>query len=62
MDSFLYMVKNNVCATFIQELNLGPTAHSILREWIRDDGKLSLLGYTKFLHGVTVRSSNTRHH
>lgn len=45
-----------------RELNLGPTAHSILREWIRDDGKLSLLGYTKFLHGVTLRSSNTRHH
>ncbi|XP_058086886.1 CDPK-related kinase 3 isoform X2 [Magnolia sinica] len=45
-----------------REMNLGPTAHSILRDWIRDsDGKLSFLGYTKFLHGVTIRSSNTRH-
>lgn len=45
-----------------RELNLGSTAYSILREWIRSsDGKLSFLGYTKFLHGVTVRSSNTRH-
>ncbi|XP_071698154.1 CDPK-related kinase 3-like isoform X1 [Rutidosis leptorrhynchoides] len=44
-----------------RELNVGPTAHSILRDWIRSDGKLSLLGYTKFLHGVTLRSSNTRH-
>ncbi|KAK1369884.1 Calmodulin-domain kinase CDPK protein [Heracleum sosnowskyi] len=44
-----------------RELNVGPTAHSILKEWIRGDGKLSLLGYTKFLHGVTLRSSNTRH-
>uniref|UniRef100_A0A2N9EPH3 Protein kinase domain-containing protein n=1 Tax=Fagus sylvatica TaxID=28930 RepID=A0A2N9EPH3_FAGSY len=46
-----------------RELNLGPTAYSILKDWIRNsDGKLSLLGYTKFLHGVTLRSSNTRHH
>ncbi|XP_077234200.1 CDPK-related kinase 3-like [Tasmannia lanceolata] len=45
-----------------REMNLGSTAHSILRDWIRDsDGKLSFLGYTKFLHGVTIRSSNTRH-
>ncbi|CAK9167037.1 unnamed protein product [Ilex paraguariensis] len=45
-----------------RELNVGPTAHSILKDWIRSDGKLSLLGYTKFLHGVTLRSSNTRQH
>ncbi|KAJ7963445.1 CDPK-related kinase [Quillaja saponaria] len=46
-----------------RELNLGPSAYSILRDWIRNtDGKLSFLGYTKFLHGVTIRSSNTRHH
>ncbi|KAH7519437.1 CDPK-related kinase 3 [Ziziphus jujuba] len=46
-----------------RELNLGPSAYTILRDWIRSsDGKLSLLGYTKFLHGVTIRSSNTRHH
>ncbi|KAI8572890.1 hypothetical protein RHMOL_Rhmol01G0235900 [Rhododendron molle] len=45
-----------------RELNVGPTAHTILRDWIRSsDGKLSLLGYTKFLHGVTLRSANTRH-
>ncbi|KAM1782664.1 hypothetical protein ACFX11_041109 [Malus domestica] len=46
-----------------RELNLGPSAYSILRDWIRSaDGKLNFLGYTKFLHGVTIRSSNTRHH
>lgn len=44
------------------ELNVGQTAHSIIKDWIRSsDGKLSLLGYTKFLHGVTLRGSNTRH-
>ncbi|KAK9279195.1 hypothetical protein L1049_012873 [Liquidambar formosana] len=46
-----------------RELNLGPSAYSILKDWIRNsDGKLSLLGYTKFLHGVTIRNTNTRHH
>ncbi|KAG8477520.1 hypothetical protein CXB51_030890 [Gossypium anomalum] len=46
-----------------RELNVGPSAYSFLKDWIRvSDGKLSLLGYTKFLHGVTLRSSNTRHH
>ncbi|KAF5811461.1 putative protein kinase CAMK-CDPK family [Helianthus annuus] len=44
-----------------QEFNLGPAAHSLVKDWIRNDGKLSLLGYTRFLHGVTIRSSNTRH-
>ncbi|KAG2708580.1 hypothetical protein I3760_05G200500 [Carya illinoinensis] len=43
-----------------RELNLGSQAFSLLRDWIRNsDGKLSFLGYTKFLHGVTMR--NTRH-
>ncbi|XP_060218337.1 CDPK-related kinase 3-like [Lycium barbarum] len=45
-----------------RELNVGPTAHNILRDWIRSDGRLSLLGYTKFLHGVTLRSAHMRHH
>ncbi|XWS46286.1 hypothetical protein CRYUN_Cryun14cG0052400 [Craigia yunnanensis] len=46
-----------------RELNVGPSAYSFLKDWIRiSDGKLSLPGYTKFLHGVTLRSSNTRHH
>ncbi|KAL0290440.1 UNVERIFIED_CONTAM: CDPK-related kinase [Sesamum angustifolium] len=45
-----------------RELNVGPTAHSMLRDWLRGNGKLSLLGYTKFLHGLTLRSSNMRHH
>ncbi|KAK4339440.1 hypothetical protein RND71_040902 [Anisodus tanguticus] len=45
-----------------RELNVGPTTHNILRDWIRSDGKLSLLGYTKFLHGVTLRSAHMRHH
>ncbi|XP_019432877.1 PREDICTED: CDPK-related kinase 3-like [Lupinus angustifolius] len=44
-----------------RELNLGPSAYSILKDWIRNDGKLNLLGYTKFLHGVTLRTSNPRH-
>ncbi|CAB4271655.1 unnamed protein product [Prunus armeniaca] len=44
-----------------QEMNLGPTSYPLLNDWIRtSDGKLTFLGYTKFLHGVTVRSSNTR--
>ncbi|PKA66326.1 CDPK-related kinase 3 [Apostasia shenzhenica] len=44
-----------------QEMNLSSTAYSIVQEWIRlSDGKLSFLGYTKFLHGVTIRSSNLR--
>ncbi|KAE9598052.1 hypothetical protein Lal_00003938 [Lupinus albus] len=43
-----------------RELNLGPSAYSILKDWIRNDGKLNLLGYTKFLHGVTLRTSNSR--
>ncbi|XP_011023117.1 PREDICTED: CDPK-related kinase 3 isoform X2 [Populus euphratica] len=46
-----------------RELNVGPSAYTIIKDWIRSsDGKLSVLGYTKFLHGVTLRSSNTRHH
>ncbi|KAL5567688.1 hypothetical protein UlMin_024263 [Ulmus minor] len=45
-----------------QEMNLGPTAYTLLKDWIRNsDGKLSFFGYTKFLHGVTIRSSHTRH-
>ncbi|XP_020592178.1 CDPK-related kinase 3-like [Phalaenopsis equestris] len=44
-----------------QEMNLATTAYSIIQEWIRpSDGKLSFLGYTKFLHGVTIRGSNIR--
>lgn len=44
-----------------RELNLTPANYSIVRDWIRPaDGKLSFLGYTKFLHGVSVRSSQTR--
>ncbi|KAF3942553.1 hypothetical protein CMV_030801, partial [Castanea mollissima] len=38
-----------------QELNLGPQAYPLLKDWIRDsDRKLSFLGFTKFLHGVTI--------
>ncbi|WOK95170.1 CDPK-related kinase 3 isoform X1 [Canna indica] len=45
-----------------QELNLPPTSHSVLKSWIRpEDGKFNFLGYTRYLHGVTIRSSNTRH-
>ncbi|KAF3626751.1 CDPK-related kinase 4 [Capsicum annuum] len=46
-----------------REMNLGPTAYTFLKDCIRpSDRKLSFLGYTKFLHGVTVRGSSTRHH
>ncbi|CAD6213186.1 unnamed protein product [Miscanthus lutarioriparius] len=46
-----------------QEMNLSAAAYSIVRDWIRpSDGKLSFLGYTKFLHGLTMRSSNARRH
>ncbi|CAN1228173.1 CDPK-related kinase 3 [Linum grandiflorum] len=42
------------------EMNLGPAAHSLLADCIRSsDGRLSILGYTKFLRGVTIRSTNT---
>ncbi|XP_004502721.1 CDPK-related kinase 4-like [Cicer arietinum] len=45
-----------------QEMNLGPSAYALMGDWIRkSDGKLSLVGYTKYMHGVTIRSSNTRH-
>lgn len=46
----------------VQEMNLGPAAHSFLQNWTRSsDGKLSFFGFTRFLHGVTIRNSNTRH-
>lgn len=46
-----------------QELNLAPTHYSIVQDWIRKtDGKLNFLGFTKFLHGVTIRGPNTRRH
>ncbi|XP_042433380.1 CDPK-related kinase 3-like isoform X2 [Zingiber officinale] len=46
-----------------QEMNLAPAAYSMMRDWIRPaDGKLSFLGFTKFLHGVTIRSSRPRNH
>ncbi|KAL9673248.1 hypothetical protein QQ045_029502 [Rhodiola kirilowii] len=46
-----------------QEMNLGPTAHHLLQDCIRiSDRKLSLIGYTKFLHGVTVRTSSQPRH
>ncbi|ONK58836.1 uncharacterized protein A4U43_C08F240 [Asparagus officinalis] len=46
-----------------QEMNLAPAAFPIMQDWIRSsDSKLSFLGYTKYLHGVTVRSSNMRIH
>ncbi|GAB4858598.1 CDPK- kinase 4 [Ancistrocladus abbreviatus] len=44
-----------------KEMKLGPTAYPLVKDWIRSsDGKLNFLGYTKFLHGVTVRSASTR--
>ncbi|KAL8167405.1 hypothetical protein V2J09_008904 [Rumex salicifolius] len=44
-----------------QELNLGATAYPLIKDWIRSsDGKLSFIGFTKFLHGVTIRNNHTR--
>ncbi|KAE8681572.1 CDPK-related kinase 4 [Hibiscus syriacus] len=41
-----------------RELNVGPSAYSFLKDWIRtSDGKLSLLGYTKFLHDTVPKLS-----
>ncbi|KAH9322603.1 hypothetical protein KI387_017242, partial [Taxus chinensis] len=41
-----------------RELNLGPNVYTALHDWIRHtDGKLSFLGFAKFLHGVTLRSN-----
>ncbi|XP_073131664.1 CDPK-related kinase 3-like isoform X2 [Henckelia pumila] len=64
-EAFQYFEEEGNRVTSVEELaqefNLGPTAYTLLKDWIRpSDGKLSFLGYTKFLHGVTVRSSNTR--
>ncbi|KAL9280495.1 putative protein kinase CAMK-CDPK family [Arabidopsis thaliana] len=43
------------------EMSVGPSAYPLLKDWIRSsDGKLSFLGYAKFLHGLTVRSSSSR--
>lgn len=53
---------HNLMNNLVQELNLGPQVYSLLKDWIRNsDGKLNFLGYTKFLHGVTIRSSSIRH-
>ncbi len=64
LSSYAYWSMNIILnLSLLQELNVGPSAYSFIKDWIRNsDGKLSLLGYTKFLHGVTLRSSNTRHH
>ncbi|KAI9097660.1 hypothetical protein K1719_025431 [Acacia pycnantha] len=44
-----------------KEMNLGASSYSLPANWIREyDGKLSFVGFTKFLHGITIRSSNTR--
>ena len=41
-----------------REMNLAPTAHTVLPDWIRStNGKLGFHGFTNFLHGETVRSS-----
>ncbi|VVB03533.1 unnamed protein product [Arabis nemorensis] len=44
-----------------RELNVGASAYGHLREWVRSsDGKMSFLGFTKFLHGVTLRAAHAR--
>ncbi|KAK4749739.1 hypothetical protein SAY87_027188 [Trapa incisa] len=44
-----------------QEMSLDPRAYSLLNNCIRkSDGRLSFLGYTKFLHGITIRNSQLR--
>lgn len=42
-----------------QELGLSPSVpvHVVLQDWIKhSDGKLSLLGFVKLLHGVSSRA------
>uniref|UniRef100_A0A9I9CMM2 non-specific serine/threonine protein kinase n=1 Tax=Cucumis melo TaxID=3656 RepID=A0A9I9CMM2_CUCME len=47
---------------FEQEGNRVISVHELVQNWTRSsDGKLSFFGFTRFLHGVTVRNSNTRH-
>lgn len=44
----------------MQEVGLGPMVlvQAVLHDWVRHlDGKLSLFGFTKLLHGVTPRYS-----
>ncbi|KAG8084170.1 hypothetical protein GUJ93_ZPchr0010g7929 [Zizania palustris] len=65
--AFVYFEQEGNRAITIEELaremNLSSAAYSVVRDWIRpSDGKLSFLGYTKFLHGLTMRSSNVRRH
>ncbi|CAN8284470.1 unnamed protein product [Cochlearia groenlandica] len=45
-----------------RELNVGVSAYGHLKEWVRssEDGKMSFLGFTKFLHGVTLRAAHAR--
>ncbi|KAI4378205.1 hypothetical protein MLD38_015718 [Melastoma candidum] len=44
-----------------REMNLDPRGQSALDNCVRSsDGKLSFLGYTKFLHGVKLRNINSR--
>lgn len=41
-----------------RELNIGPNFYTALHDWIRHtDGKLSFIGFAKFLHGVTLRTN-----
>ncbi|WOK98999.1 CDPK-related kinase 3-like isoform X1 [Canna indica] len=54
---------NRVISTeeLAQEMNLTPMAYHMVRDWTRlSDGKLNFLGYTKILHGVTIRNSHVR--
>jgi len=51
----------NLTLVIEQELNVGASAYGHLRDWVRSsDGKLSYLGFTKFLHGVTLRAAHAR--
>ncbi|XP_028790807.1 CDPK-related kinase 3-like isoform X2 [Neltuma alba] len=44
-----------------KEMNVGASSCSLPGNWIREsDGKLSFVGYKKFLHDITVRSANKR--
>ncbi|KVI04579.1 EF-hand-like domain-containing protein [Cynara cardunculus var. scolymus] len=48
---------------FELEGNRVISVDALAQDWIRGtDGKLNFLGYAKLLHGLTIRSSNTRHH
>lgn len=50
--------------TQLQEVGLAPSVPAqVFHEWVRhSDGRLSFIGFTKLLHGVTTRAGNRNQH